>query len=476
MPTIINPYSTNSGTANAIASAAEAIFGGDKITPAINREKLNTLQRGNVETENLMRAVATGQPVDWAQVAPALIGSGYKPGDFNDLNLGQTAQRFGAQDPRTQAAQVGAGQSYSTTFGASQMADSTDRRGQDIASGDNRYNVDRRTAESARQFNMTPQAALDVNGKPVFVPQSEATSGAFSPVLSNTDRQGTLLGNNFGNLDALSPEQQEALGARVDESKSGTPKNYVAPSGTSHITYDGVSDAQTGQLLPPGGYMASVTGGSEETGLTNSTTSGVQQNLIANKKFSSLLSQTRRLAELDPTNFGVPGFVKGTMADLSLMAEGIATGLGADSVNEAVAEVRRSAARNGVSPGLLSGVYDPNLTGLQTVSDLLVYSAAEALAGQSGRSVSDKDVQFFQKIVGAPDSWMMSQDKFLSKMDQLEQIVLESSGTLESALGGDLSTPPADPLAAARDAIKRGAPRDKVIERLIANGLDPAGL
>jgi hypothetical protein len=35
---------------------------------------------------------------------------------------------------------------------------------------------------------------------------------------------------------------------------------------------------------------------------------------------------------------------------------------------------------------------------------------------------------------------------------------------------------PADPLAQARDAVARGAPRDAVIERLRVNGIDPAGL
>ena len=37
-------------------------------------------------------------------------------------------------------------------------------------------------------------------------------------------------------------------------------------------------------------------------------------------------------------------------------------------------------------------------------------------------------------------------------------------------------TTSADPLAAARDAIARGAPRDKVIQRLQQNGIDPTGL
>ena len=33
-----------------------------------------------------------------------------------------------------------------------------------------------------------------------------------------------------------------------------------------------------------------------------------------------------------------------------------------------------------------------------------------------------------------------------------------------------------DPLSAARDAIKRGAPRDAVIQRLKDNGIDTSGL
>jgi hypothetical protein len=35
---------------------------------------------------------------------------------------------------------------------------------------------------------------------------------------------------------------------------------------------------------------------------------------------------------------------------------------------------------------------------------------------------------------------------------------------------------PSDPLAAARDAITKGAPRDAVIKRLRDSGIDPGGL
>lgn len=437
MVKIINAFRGPDPIAATLNQLGKQLFG-DTTANAIRNEQLYNLQRSNVETDNLMRRVgeAGAHTLGSDPITQALlIGSGYDPSKFGNLGLMGAATGYGARDPRTQNWQVGTGQPFGNTAAAFDTRMEEERRAHDMASADRRYGVDQAQATERYKFDYAPKPVIGEDGVPRYVPQSEMTRTGVSPILSETEQKGTLLGHNWDRLPELNPMQRQVLGANPSET-SRTPRNYILPDGGSFITYDGVTDAQTGQLLPPGGFIGTVEGGAGDVGLTNSTLSGLQQQDIANRKFANLISMTRELAAKDPTNFGIPGFIKGTMADLTALANGVAVGLGNENINEAVAEVRRAAAQNGVSPTLLSGVFDSNLVGLHTISDLLVYAAAEALAGQSGRSVSDKDVQFFKQIVGDPSSWMMNQDRFMAKLDQLEQILGSTQGVIHEALGG----------------------------------------
>lgn len=440
----------------------QALFG-NQVGSALENEKLYNAQRINIETDNLMRRIAEGGGVQALGSDPIsqaiLIGAGYDPGDFSKIGRMGAATEFGARDPRTVNWQIGAGDPYSSTapafdatlaekrrendmqsadrrygvdqdrlqkifeFGnlsADQAADNAEAtRNNDMQSADRRYGVDQNIGQQRYEFDRKPVAVLGPDGQPIYAPQVEAPGAR--PVLSETDQKGTLLGQNWDNLPALNPMQRQVLGANPSE-KTQTPRNYVLGN-KSFITYDGVTDAQSGQPLPPGGYIGNVEGGAGDVGLTNSTQSGLQQGILANNKLSNLLAETRRYAEQDPTNFGIPGFIKGVAQDVSQIAQGLAVGFGYQGAEQMLQDAQQRAMRSGVDPNLISGVFDPNLSSLQTLSDLMVYSAAEALAGQSGRSVSDKDVQFFKGIVGDPRDWMMTQQKFLAKLTQIERLL-----------------------------------------------------
>lgn len=436
MVKILSPFRGPDPIAAAITGAGQRMFG-DQVGGALKNEQLYELQRGNRETDNLMANVAKSgaqnlgsDPITQAM----LIGSGYKPDDFGKIGLMGAATGFGAADQRTQNWQVGTGQTYDNTANAFGAKLAEVARSNNMQSSDRRYGVDQTIGQQRYEFDAKPMPTLGLDGQPTYAPQGKLTGGGYVPILSETEQKGTLLRDNFGGLAGLDPFQRQVLGANPSET-SRTPRNYVTQGG-SFITYDGVTDAQSGQPLPAGGYIGTVEGGAGDVGLTNSTRSGLQQQDFANTKFGRLLGMTREIAQRDPTNFGIPGFIKGTVADLNALAGGMAQGLGYQGMEQAMQTVRRDAAMAGVSPGLLSGVFDPNQAGLQTVSDLLVYSAAEALAGQAGRSVSDKDVQFFKGIVGDPRAWMMNQDRFLAKLDQLEQILGTNSRTVREYLGG----------------------------------------
>src|SRR5690606_20371357 len=126
----------------------------------------------------------------------------------------------------------------------------------------------------------------------------------------------------------------------------------------------------------------------------------------------------------------------GTLQDVAAMANGVSSALGYKSAEEALQNAQVEMVRSGIDPNLLPGVFDPNLAALQTTSDLLVYQAAAALAGQSGRDVSDRDVQMFKGVVGDPREWTATPERFKAKLDQMERILNAMRTVDQSALGG----------------------------------------
>lgn len=177
----------------------------------------------------------------------------------------------------------------------------------------------------------------------------------------------------------------------------------------------------------------------EYGGATSPTMNKLQEQQIGAAKMRGLLDYTRSLALKDPTNFGFPGFVKGTVQDVTALTSGIAQSMGYTDINDARSTAQRDIARSGVDPSLLSGVFDPNLPAIQTAADLLVYQAASALAGQSGRSVSDRDVQMFKGIVGDPQNVFSNQEKFLSKLSVIENILSIQENVNDTAAGGNVT-------------------------------------
>jgi hypothetical protein len=67
------------------------------------------------------------------------------------------------------------------------------------------------------------------------------------------------------------------------------------------------------------------------------------------------------------------------------------------------------------------------------------------LAGQSGGKASDRDIKIFKNIVGDPQEWAGNQQKYLSKLDTIEQILEMNQGIVEKNL--PRSNPAARPAA-----------------------------
>lgn len=107
-------------------------------------------------------------------------------------------------------------------------------------------------------------------------------------------------------LPTVDPQRREdfALGNPAQR----TPRTYVA-NGQSFVTYDGVNNAQTGQPLPQGGYMANTQGSADETGTGgNSTRRGVVERRIGTQTALAGIDNLDKLLA-DPNAGAAVGFL-----------------------------------------------------------------------------------------------------------------------------------------------------------------------
>lgn len=436
MPTINNPYSFDSPIGAALRNLQGVIMSGPndaqrqyqaEAALKLKRENENVSALGDV-----YRRYGTPE-FDRNTAMDLAIRGGYDPAKLANMDRYYTANVYGAKDPRTTNAFVGAGGAYSSSPAG----------------------FDATLAENQRQFDNMPYAVGSPTG-PVVSTRRDAIG---QPALESIDKvKGDFARravNSPTGLAGLNPTEQKFVGAAP---ANQTPRNYIAKNGQVFQTYDGITDARTGAALPPG-MIASVQGTPEQSGLRPNVQGALQRADIVNQKFKKLITMTREAAT-NPMNFGVTGFVKGTLQDVGQLGQNVATGLGYQGINEALADTQKRAAAAGVSPALLSGVYDPQLNELHTLSDLMVFSAAEALANQQGRSVSDKDVKLFKDIVGDPREWLMSQEKYQAKLDTIERIVdaYQNVNTQNLRGGAPSAAAPAAPGAAAPPSPAQGAP------------------
>ena len=270
-------------------------------------------------------------------------------------------------------------------------------------------------------------------------------------------------GNNPGNLGKIyaafaanagaSPDQltnaQMGAGINYANTKAGfeakQDQDFTLSPGS--IRYDSQGNPIVSAPFKPGGGGPNIrvlpdgTVEYGENGLApgKSTKNDLEKEQVASAKLRGLLEYNRQLAQKDPTNFGVPGFVKGRVQDISSLTQGVSQTMGYNDVGEAATDVRKQAMQNNIDPSLLSGVFDPNLPALETAADLLVFQAASALAGQSGRALSDKDVKYFRNIVGSPTSLFSNQEKYLAKLDTIENLLGLNQNVTDRTMGGNVT-------------------------------------
>jgi hypothetical protein len=213
MPTIVNTYSQENPIGQAISEAAKSFFG-DRLTPALKRSELeknnienqaNAFKNSNMTslTSAIQRLGAEAAARDYG-VQASIVGSGYKPQDYADLNrmattinpantlMGETVARAG----------VAAGGSMANT----PMGFDVDQRNQiSMNNADNatsRANNAATVAQQRYEFENKPIDAM-MNGAPAFVPQGQAVGMGAQPLVKNglsvtTNPDGTVSINQGG--------------------------------------------------------------------------------------------------------------------------------------------------------------------------------------------------------------------------------------------------------------------------------------
>jgi hypothetical protein len=386
------------------------------------------------------------------------IRAGLDPARLAGYERYATANRYGVDDPRTTNAYVGAGGAYSGTKPAF-----------DVTLAEHKRASQATLAENQRQFDEKPYTVGGPMGPVVSTQRDAVGQPAVEDIGKVKGDFARRAVNNPRGIAGLNPTEQHFIGAQPTQ--PSTPRNYLDPQGKKYVTYDGRTDAQTGQPLPPGGSMFSVQGTPNESGLRPNVQGRLQETGIELQKFNGLLDHTLKLAQQSPSNFGVAGMIKGAAQDAGVIAQNLAEGLGYKGLQDAVEGAKQKAIASGVSPESLPGLFtfDPTLPSLHTAADLLTYQAASALAGQSGRSVSDRDIKIFRDIVGDPRDWSGNQQKFLAKLGQIKQILDINQNVVDQNLRGggapSAAAPPAAPGATPPVPQAPGAPQVERWER-----------
>jgi len=471
MVRIINAFRGESPIGNVLTQLGQQLFG-DQAGASINREQAYALQRGNAETDNLMRQIAEGGGVQALGADPVtqamLIGSGYDPQDFSRIGLMGAATGYGARDPRTTNWTVGAGLPYGNTAEAFDLDLAETARNNNLQSGDRRYGVDQNVAQDRYEFDQTPQAAM-VNGQPAFVPRVGAFEPGVGPVLNASEAQAMKFLEMFPALDPLEqrvgvgaapsldqtraneatrilgtpgglpgadPNTQEFIGARA---APGTSWNYITPDGKVFITNDTAYAAGTdarGRPLPPDGTRGELQA-TDMGGLAPAAKSDLDKMEFALYRLDNTASQLiEAIDAADPRSFGLAGAVADLGRGAVTAVANLAGLLGVEEFSATALRQRLASApqdpNDPVQPGTWDLLFNPAATELQTLGGIFLWQAAAALAGQGGRELSNADMTRVIEQFGSPTSWGTDQVRYREKIVSLQNYARDQLALIQT--------------------------------------------
>jgi hypothetical protein len=250
---------------------------------------------------------------------------------------------------------------------------------------------------------------------------------------TETEFRGTTLANEFANLADMGPEQQNYFGLQEDR----TPRNYLAPDGTTGWTLDSTTDRATGEPIPAGSNIhTSNLQPDNPGGLRPNVVGKLQESQLALADFQTTTNRLRKVAGSDPSLFGATGNLK--RFGQALAQQGSALSGAFDDAR--FAEVGADLERAGVAPQF----FDPNLNIVDKLATMAAYQAA-AVAGQTGQGLSNKDFDKFRGMIGDPTAWLSDQQSFITGLDAMEALVLDMAENRRRFLEGGPAATQEDP-------------------------------
>jgi len=286
---------------------------------------------------------------------------------------------------------------------------------------------------------------------------------------------GTMTPEKAAELNQLDEDKIKAdiASSAPDEWRPPTPEEAVKQGGdVGKHPGDYSYNAKTGEFKP----IAKARSSTDITNIGKFETS-LAETRSAKVALNKALELAPNIMEGGGVPFDIPGLDK--------------VGLGKGSFNaleRANAVLQLPSWTPGITPEIIKQAQDTKAY-FNIMNEEAIKAMGIALTGAS----SNFEMQEFQAIMADPgtplDVKIQQVQRMLAKLDTYEQIqtkqVMESGGdpgTGQTAASPPPATttappPPAgDPLAEARAAIAKGAPRDAVIKRLQEKGIDPAGL
>jgi len=412
MVKIINAYADQNTLTKAFSDMANSVFGGNVAQQELVRQKAHEAIRVNQNVPALADALAAA---DRTGALRAAVMAGVTPAHLGGYDQYYTTHRFGPRSNEALTATMAVpGANYGNTVQGVEAAEAN-RRNTEILKTERVIAGENQRAENA------PINVL-IDGKPVVVSKAEAIRRGLTPSQPLAEVKGNVASTVAPNF---TPQQTEAF---VDAQPKGpsTVYNYVAPDGKRGTT-DGLIDLQTRQPLLPGSQVFKVEGPDAQTA-GNFTPDKmdlrkVRERVLQNEEVVRLTDRILEIVEADPTTVGPVGNARRIGQNVIDTLDNVSLIFGdTQKFNVAISQAQADLVNRGINQALIPGLFDPRASDLVKMNSLLVYKGAAALAGQSGRDLSDKDVREFLKITGDPSSWLEGPNAYKSGVNFMRNI------------------------------------------------------
>lgn len=394
--------------------------------------------------------------------------AGYAAADANRQQAMQRAQQIALTDmfatgtgPLDDRIGIAAGlYTPNQSWGAVNMADATNRRGQDLtysASIENNVRDNARALVIGRIVDATNRRGQDLDLQGVVYGHDKTYQSSTENNVRGNDRlrQTSAMDNLMTPLKpgeqtrAIDADMWTALGLgdmpatpeysndRVDGSDVKL-TNVRLPDGTQTTaieTPQGLLDPQTNQPYPQGTTMFSTSaqGSADDVGLGRTAAGKTEQRIIDLDLALQSAQRLRQAVVENPASLGLLGNVRMTAQNLRATGGELGQFFGGT-----VQEVANGIDAGLLDTGLASEFFDPNLPAIDAMANALAFQYAKI---QSGERLSNEMYRAAKQGLGLTSPLSNQKDR-LARLDAVIQRIQDESAYMRGALAQGVSTSP----------------------------------